>query len=119
MTYGVGWPPYARGRRGGGWDEDRAQRCRGWERDGGRARNKNDGQRLVHITDDVLAQKRMTNEGLFFILHRIVKSLRQKNIINNVRSPKSWRLCDLNCIHGTYYCKFNIGCGGARVLPGL
>lgn len=50
--------------------------------------NKNDDQRLVRITHDVLAQKRMTNEGLFFILHRIasVKSLRRKNIINSDRS---------------------------------
>lgn len=49
--------------------------------------NKNDRQRLVHIAHDVLAQKRMTNEGLFFILHRIAsaKSLRRKNIINSDR----------------------------------
>lgn len=49
--------------------------------------NKNDRQRLVHIAHDVLAQKRMTNEGLFFILHRTAsaKSLRRKNIINSDR----------------------------------
>lgn len=86
MTYGVGRPPYGRGRTVCRWEgEGGAPRRR--ERETETRGNKNDRQRLVHIAHDVLAQKRMTNEGLFFILHRIAsaKSLRRKNIINSDR----------------------------------